>query len=77
LFASVSHKLNDATMLSANTIINILEQAWQTTFSFNRNIASNTNLLAYFLYRDGNIEQRLMSDIGQALAFALRITVAF
>jgi len=64
-------------MLSANTIINILEQAWQATFSFNRNIASNTNLLAYLLYRDGNIEQRLMYDIGQALAFALRITVAF
>ena len=77
LFASVSRKLDEATMLSANGIINILDEAWQGTFSFRRNIASNTNLLCYLLYRNGNIEQRFMYDAAEMLAFAVRITVAF
>ena len=77
LFASVSRKIDDATMLTVNSIINILDEAWQGTFSFSKNIASNTNLLGYLIYRSGNIEQRFMYDVGQTLAFALRVSVAF
>ncbi len=77
LYASVLWKINEATSLAANSIINIQEEACQGIFSFSRNIASNTALLGYLLYRNGNIEQRFMYNIGELLAFVLRVTVAF
>jgi hypothetical protein len=83
LFGAVSWKPDELTAFDLRCIAAPLEEAAQVTFSFSRSIASGASLIAYVLYRDGDVEgfyldKPLTVGIGaESLGLGIRLLVAY